>query len=112
MLGFLLRAQRPPKGKPIKEGVIMRFDHVYEIDPAKMQVFPQQEMAAWDTQRIVKNRWEHLAWMHDHFADKVISGEELEKEAVGEEEKGERPGRGKRETAKGKRKFAKKEKDK
>ena len=42
----------------------MRMDHVYEIDPAKMRVFPQQEMPVWDTQRIVKNRWEQLgAWV-------------------------------------------------
>jgi hypothetical protein len=104
MLGFTLKAQRPPKPKRVKEGVIMRLDHVYEIDPARMQVFRQQEMAVWDTQRIVKNRWEHLAWMHDHFADSVISGEELQKESLLERVK--RPGRGKRETAKGRKKFS------
>jgi hypothetical protein len=80
MLGFLLRAQRPPKPKAVKEGVVMRMDHVYEVDPAKMQVFKQQDMPVWDTLRIVKNRWEHLAWMHNHFADSVVSGEELERE--------------------------------
>ena len=106
MLGFLLRAQRPPKPKRVKEGVVMRMDHVYEIDPARMQVFRQQEMPVWDTMRIVKNRWEHLAWMHDHFADSVISAEELEKETLGEKEKGRRPGLGKRQTAKGKKKFS------
>ena len=56
----------------------MRFDHVYEVDPALMtEHTPQQEIPAWDTQRIVESRWEHLAWMHDHFADSVVSGEEL-----------------------------------
>jgi len=58
----------------------MRFDHVYEIDPERMQVFKQQDMPAWDTMRIVSNRWEHLNWMHSHFAESVVSGEELEKE--------------------------------
>jgi len=87
MLGFLLVAQRPPKPKLVKEGVVMRMDHVYEVDPARMQVFKQQYMPVWDTQRIVKNRWEHLAWMHDHFADKMISGEGLEREIEKETKK-------------------------
>ncbi len=90
MLGFLLGAQRPPKSKLVKDGVIMRIDHVYEVDPARMQIFKQQEMPLWDTLRIVKNRWEHLAWMHNHFADKVISGEELEKE-IEKDKKGRSP---------------------
>ena len=64
--------QRPPKPRRIKDGVIMRFDHVYEVDPALMQAFPQQDMPAWDTKRLVDGRWEHLDWMHDHFADDVI----------------------------------------
>lgn len=80
MLGFQLKGQRPPKARRIKEGVIMRFDHVYEIDPDRMRIIRQQEMPAWDTQRIVANRWEYLNWMHDHFAESVVSGEELEKE--------------------------------
>ena len=80
MLGFRLKVQRPPDPNPVKEGVVMRFDHVYEIDPERMKVFKQQEIPAWDTIRIVSNRWEHLHWMHLHFADSVISGEELVKE--------------------------------
>ena len=78
MIGFRLAAQRPPEAKRVNDAVVMRFDHVYEVDPALMiEHTPQQEMLAWDTQRIVESRWEHLAWMHDHFADSVISGEEL-----------------------------------
>ena len=54
----------------------MRFDHIYEVDPALMtEHVEQQEIPAWDTRRIVDSRWEHLAWMHDHFADSVLSGE-------------------------------------
>jgi hypothetical protein len=48
---------------------------------------PQQDIPAWDTHRIVDNRWEHLAWMHDHFADSVLSGEELLEEIEAEEGK-------------------------
>jgi hypothetical protein len=64
--------QRPPEPRPVRDGVVKRFDHVYEVDPELMQTFPQQEMLAWDTQRIVDNRLDHLAWIHDHFADDVI----------------------------------------
>jgi hypothetical protein len=78
VLGFRLSAQRPPDAQQVAEGVIMRFDHIYEVDPALMKAHtPQQEIPAWDTLRIVASRWEHLAWMHDHFADSVLSGEEL-----------------------------------
>jgi hypothetical protein len=81
MIGFRLAAQRPPDAKRIKDDVVMRFDHVYEVDPSLMTEYtPQQDMPVWDTQRIVDSRWEHLAWMHDHFADSVVSGEELLKE--------------------------------
>ncbi len=77
MFGFTLRAQRPPDPRPVTDGVVMRFEHVYEVDPERMEIFPQQEMPAWDTMRIVASRWDHLAWMHDHFADTMVSGEEL-----------------------------------
>jgi hypothetical protein len=78
MIGFRLSAQKPPEAKRIKDDVVMRFDHVYEVDPALMtEHTPQQVIPAWDTRRIVDSRWEHLDWMHDHFADSVLSGEEL-----------------------------------
>jgi hypothetical protein len=87
MIGFRLSAQKPPDAKRIKDDVIMRFDHIYEVDPALMEQTPQQDIPAWDTHRIVDNRWEHLAWMHDHFADSVLSGEELLEEIEAEEGK-------------------------
>jgi hypothetical protein len=51
--------------------------HVYEVDPALMQIYPQQDIPAWDTHRIVDSRWEHLDWMHQHFAERVVSATEL-----------------------------------
>jgi hypothetical protein len=78
MIGFKLAAQKPPEPKRITPDVVMRFDHVYEVDPAKMTIFEQQDIPAWDTHRIVDSRWDHLAWMHQHFADRVVSAEELE----------------------------------
>jgi hypothetical protein len=77
VLGFRLSAQVPPAARRIKHDVVMRFDHVYEVDPDLMQHYPQQDLPAWDTHRIVDSRWEHLAWMHQHFADRVVSVAEL-----------------------------------
>ena len=77
MIGFRLSAQRPPEARRVTDDVVMRFDHVYEVDPAKMTIVEQQEMPAWDTMRIVDSRWEHLDWMHDHWADHVLTAEEL-----------------------------------
>ncbi|MEI8056251.1 MAG: hypothetical protein WCI29_02535 [Actinomycetes bacterium] len=67
-----------PPARQITPTTIERFEHVFEVDPSLMtdnvtqQVFPN-----WDTKRIVAARWDHLAWIHAHFADSVISGEEL-----------------------------------
>jgi len=72
-----LGEQHPPEPRRITDDVVMRFEHVYEVAPEKMQVFPQQSIPAWDTLRIVDSRWEHLAWMHDHWADAVLRAEEL-----------------------------------
>jgi hypothetical protein len=78
MLGFRLSAQRPPEAERVTDGVVSRFEHVYEVDPALMQEnVRQQDIPNWDFERIVDSRWEHLAWMHNHFADSVLSGEEL-----------------------------------
>ncbi len=77
MIFFRLSAQRPPEARRIKDDVVMRFDHVYEVAPEKMTIIQQQDMPAWDTLRIVASRWDHLAWMHDHWADSVLSAEQL-----------------------------------
>jgi hypothetical protein len=65
--------QRPPAPRAITGEVVMRFEHIYEVRPELMEHFPQQEIPAWDTKRIVDSRWEHLDWMHDHFADDVLT---------------------------------------
>jgi hypothetical protein len=78
MLGFRLSAQRPPQAERVTDVVVSRFEHVYEVDPALMhENVRQQDIPNWDFERIVDSRWEHLAWMHNHFADSVLSGEEL-----------------------------------
>jgi hypothetical protein len=75
---FRLGAQRPPDARRINDDVVMRFDHIYEVAPEKMTIIRQQDMPAWDTLRIVASRWDHLAWMHDHWADEVLSAEDLD----------------------------------
>jgi hypothetical protein len=78
VLGFRLSAQKPPEAERVTDVVVSRFEHVFEIDPALMsEHVRQQDIPNWDFRRIVDSRWEHLAWMHEHFADSVISGEEL-----------------------------------
>jgi hypothetical protein len=78
MLGFRLSAQRPPEPARVNGQVVTRFEHTFEVAPELMtEHVRQQEMPNWDFHRIVASRWEHLAWMHDHFADSVLSGEEL-----------------------------------
>ena len=76
---FRLGDQKPPEARPVTDGVVMRFDHVYEVDPALMEHTGMQQVPAWDTKRIVDSRWDHLDWMNDHFADEVLlAGEESE----------------------------------
>jgi hypothetical protein len=78
VIGFRLSAQLPPEPRRVNNFVVQRFDHIYEVDPALMREHIQQhDFPAWDTRRIVDSRWEHLDWMHAHWADSVISGDEL-----------------------------------
>jgi hypothetical protein len=99
MNGFTLKGQRPPEPRRVNEDVVERFEHVFEVAPEKMtEHIRQQEIPAWDTHRIVSSRWDHLDWMHDHWADSVLStGIEPEIHELGEampseERAGVRPG--------------------
>jgi hypothetical protein len=69
-----------PEATRVSDGVIMRLDDIYEVDPDLMGTeFRQQNMPTWDTLRIVESRNEHLQWMHDHFADEtLVAGVESE----------------------------------
>jgi len=86
MLGFTLRAQRAPEARRVTDIVVMRHDHVYEVDPALMQTHVhQQDIPAWDVHRMVDARLEYLYWVQDHWADERISGQELLAEIEAEE---------------------------
>ena len=68
----------PPEATPVTEVAITRFEHIYEVDPRLMvEHVNQQTFPNWDTLRIVHSRHDHLQWMHDHWADSVISGEQM-----------------------------------
>jgi hypothetical protein len=68
--------QVPPEPRRVTRQVVMRFDQVFEVDPALMTKFPQQHMPSWDTRRIVEARWAHLDDVHRQFADgRVLAGE-------------------------------------
>jgi hypothetical protein len=69
---------RPPQARPVTDVAVMRFEHIYEVDPRLMEEHVrQQPFPNWDTLRIASGRHDHLAWMHDHWATVVVSGQEL-----------------------------------
>ncbi|WP_199506060.1 hypothetical protein [Geodermatophilus sp. TF02-6] len=68
----------PPSPVRVSEVAQSTFEHVYEVDPRLMQEHVlQQVFPNWDTLRIMRSRHDHLAWMHRHFAEKVVTGSEL-----------------------------------
>lgn len=68
----------PPDPRRASDVAITRFEGIYEVDPALMRAHvTQQPFPNWDTLRIAAGRHDHLAWMHRHWADTVISGEQL-----------------------------------
>ena len=68
----------PPPPQRMSDVAIMRFEHIFEVDPRLMtEHVRQQEFPNWDTQRIAASRHDHLDWMHRHWATVVVSGEEL-----------------------------------
>lgn len=65
----------PPPAEPVTDVARATFAHLYEVDPRLMQVWVlQQEFPNWDSLRIMTSRHDHLAWMHRHFASRVIDG--------------------------------------
>jgi hypothetical protein len=66
---------RPVQPPPLKPGVVVRLEGIYEVDPKLMSAYPQQHMPVWDTLRIVHAREDYLEWMHGHFAPRRWSAE-------------------------------------
>jgi hypothetical protein len=68
----------PPPARQMSDVAIMRFEHIFEVDPKLMQEHVRQHgFPNWETQRIAASRHDHLDWMHRHWATVVVSGEEL-----------------------------------
>jgi hypothetical protein len=67
----------PPPARQVTDVAVMRFDGIYEVDPALMQKVPQQRFPNWDTLRIAHGREDHLAWMHRHWSHTVLSGQRI-----------------------------------
>jgi hypothetical protein len=89
MDGYTRDAQAAPAATRVTDIVVMRHEHVYEVDPALMtEHVRQQDVPAWDTHRMVDSRLEYLYWIQDHWADERISGEELLAEIEAEEATG------------------------
>ncbi len=70
--------ETPPPPQRMSDVAIMRFEHIFEVDPELMtEHVRQQHFPNWDTRRIAGSRHDHLDWMHRHWATVVVSGEEL-----------------------------------
>lgn len=68
----------PPPPRRVTDVAVTTHEHLYEIDPRLMQRWVlQQQFPNWDSLRIMHARAEHLAWMHRHFADTVVTGSAL-----------------------------------
>ena len=68
----------PPPPRRVTDVAVTTFEHLYEVDPRLMQRWVlQQEFPNWDSLRIMNARADHLAWMHRHFADTVVTGSAL-----------------------------------
>ena len=68
----------PPEPERVTDVAITTFEHVFEVDPRLMERWVlQQQFPNWDSLRIMNSRGDHLAWMHRHFAHRVVSGSEL-----------------------------------
>lgn len=68
----------PPEPQRVSEVAVTTHEHVFEVDPRLMERWVlQQTFPNWDSLRIMNSRWDHLAWMHTHFAGKVVTGSEL-----------------------------------
>ncbi len=69
---------QPPEARRVTDVAITTHEHLYEVDPRLMERWViQQTFPNWDSLRIMNARGDHLAWMHAHFASKVVTGSEL-----------------------------------
>lgn len=78
--GRYVRAEQvtPPPARAVSDVAVTTYEDLFEVDPRLMERWVlQQEFPNWDSLRIMNARHDHLAWMHRHFADRVVTGSEL-----------------------------------
>ncbi len=70
--------RRRSRGR-VSDVAVTTFEHVYEVDPRLMQrwVLQQTVPQLGHPAHHECSRHDHLAWMHRHFADTVVTGSEL-----------------------------------
>ena len=78
-IGFRYAEQHtPPAAERVSDVALTTHPHLFEVDPRLMDRWVlQQEFPNWDSLRIMNSRGDHLAWMHRHFADRVVAGSAL-----------------------------------
>jgi hypothetical protein len=78
-IGFRYDEQyRPPGPSRVSDVAMTTHPHLFEVDPRLMERWVlQQQFPNWDSLRIMNSRGDHLAWMHRHFATRVLTGSEL-----------------------------------
>jgi hypothetical protein len=68
----------PPEPQRVSDVAVTTHEHVFEVDARLMERWVlQQQFPNWDSLRIMNSRGDHLAWMHRHFATRVVTGSEL-----------------------------------
>ena len=78
---------QPPEPRRVSDVAITTHEHVFEVDPRLMERWVlQQTFPNWDSLRIMNARGDHLAWMHRHFAYRVVSGSDVLAEIQGDAE--------------------------
>lgn len=82
----------PPRPERVTDVAVTTHPHLFEVDPRLMERWVlQQQFPNWDSLRIMNSRGDHLAWMHLHFADKVVTGSEVLAEIEAEGSAGNTP---------------------
>ena len=78
-IGFRYDEQyTPPDGERVSDVARTTHPHLFEVDPRLMERWVlQQTFPNWDSLRIMDSRHGHLAWMHRHFASRVVTGSAL-----------------------------------
>ena len=83
----------PPEPTRVSDVAVTTHEHQFEVDPRLMERWVlQQQFPNWDSLRIMNSRFDHLEWIHRHFASTVVTGSELLAEVDAEDDAGDGEG--------------------